>query len=929
MNNTGDNSNTNLMVKKMIINNKSNIDNCKTTDGNFGKSQQNNCPNITMTNAITSENNFFNKTENCNINHNSHNNDGNYMENYNYKKNKNLNENYRNNCNNKYIFIANIYCFGQQRRTFCYKISENMTNSAGSIVRVSFGKRKLIGIILSVEKVEIINDRIKTKSYDFCAGKLKDIDEILYTNLLSKNFIDFLQKMSWYNVIDIERLLEIVIPSVWLKKKREPKPLHLKNENNDICHNSNGDTIHSGNNCKTIQLNCEQEKISHEIYNNSNNFSVSLLRGVMGSGKTYIFLDIVRKKLVENQNSQALIMVPEIALTNSLMSVIYDFCGIEPIIWHSSVSVAKKKIYYENIINGNVRIVISTRSGLLLPYKNLSLIVIDEEHDQSYKQDEIPVYHARDMAILRAKYENIPVILSSATPSIETLVNVLNKKYKLYKINTQYFHNDPPKVVLVDILHTETCKKNDIKKTFSVETEKSLEKEQNKDLINEQTKQAEEVIAKTGEKEREEDKIEKKEGKEINNNKIKIEINNEQKNEIDQQTSKEIKQININKDNEKANNKKNNDKKKDKEKDKNNIENNREKILNNCKEISTNKTNQVVTNYISQISRDAILNTLKKGEQSMVFINRRGYSRTLKCNNCGYETKCKNCDNFLSYHKQKNSLKCHYCGYSIRDIKKCQMCGSEKLSPNKGVGVEQIEAEIKSFCNAETMLFSSDEICKESDIDNISDKIKHGNIDVIIGTQIMTKGHHFPKLTNIIVLDIDGISLDGDFRAFEKMFQMLFQLSGRAGREKKDATIYIQTIDPENNVLKTIQTGDASKFYNLEIHKRKQYNLPPYCRYVAIIVASENKEDAYNAANDVLKELRKCISKNFPDPSCISLLGPSESSIHYLKRNYHYRFLLKSPKDANLLNSLNEFRINFKAKKNVQIKIDVDPWSFV
>ena len=171
----------------------------------------------------------------------------------------------------------------------------------------------------------------------------------------------------------------------------------------------------------------------------------------MGSGKTYIFLEVVRKKMFENQSNQVLIMVPEIALTNNLIDIIYNFTGIEPIIWHSSVSSAKKKIYFENIINGNVRIVISTRSGLLLPYKNLSLIVIDEEHDQSYKQDETPCYHARDMAILRAKYENLPVILSSATPSMETLQNVINKKYELFTINTQFFHNKPPKVELVDM----------------------------------------------------------------------------------------------------------------------------------------------------------------------------------------------------------------------------------------------------------------------------------------------------------------------------------------------------------------------------------------------------------------------------------------------------------------------------------------------
>lgn len=701
------------------------------------------------------------------------------------------------------IFIANVYCFGMQKRTFAYKIPQTDCDKIGSIVKVSFGKKTLLGIILSIQQENVLMNEVKINNDNINIDKIKEINDILYPNLLSEKFLSFLQKMSWYNVIDLERILEIVIPSFWLNKKKEVKDL------NDVLNRKN---IKTNNKINLIHLNDEQNRVSNELL--LDGFSVNLIRGSMGSGKTYIFLDAVRKKIFEDNSNQILIMVPEIALTNNLINIIYDFVGIEPVIWHSSVSQSKKKVYYENIITGKIKIVVSTRSGLLLPYKNLSLIVIDEEHDLSYKQDEAPCYHARDMAVLRAKYDNIPVILSSATPSIETLVNVIEKKYTLHTINTQFFNSTKPKIELID---TNISYRDDNEKK----------------------------------------KIEAKPNEEDNK-----------------------------------------------------------------------KNTKTYLKLLSRKALDSIITTLNKQEQTMIFINRRGYSRTLKCDDCGYEAKCKNCDNFLSYHSAKKMLKCHYCGYKIDDIKSCQNCGSFNLSPNKGIGVEQVEKEVLQFAKdnniqLNTLLFSSDEISKESDIDKISTEIKNGNIDVIIGTQIMTKGHHFPRLTNIIVLDVDRVSLDGDFRAYERMFQMLFQLSGRAGRERKDSTIYIQTTNKDNIVLQAIKNYDLNGFYANEIKQRKQYNLPPYSRFIAIIISSENKELAYNTANDVYKELLKYLPKN------VEILGPAESNLHFLKKQYRYRFLLKSQKTANLQQKLNDFRQRFKISKHVMLKFDVDCYNFL
>ena len=686
----------------------------------------------------------------------------------------------------KTISIANVYCFSSQKKTFCYKIKATETNLTGSLVKVSFGKKILFGIIVSIENVEVIDNCIYNNEKKLNVSKIKNIESVVYENLLSIKFLEFLQKMAWYNVVHIERLMENVILTSWLNKKRQLKEF----KQNIICYK----------NPEIIQLNQEQNQVASKIKDDG--FNVNVLYGVMGSGKTYIFLDVVRRILFQHENNQVLIMVPEIALTNNLINIVEDFCGFRPIIWHSSVSVSKKKVYFEGIISGAVRVVISTRSGLLLPYKKLSLIVIDEEHDASYKQDEIPVYNARDMAILRAKYEDIPVILSSATPSIETMINVMQKKYTLHKIKTQFFNIKPPKIEIINLL------------------------ERSQRIIN----LTQGVKDKNGDK---------------------------------------------------------------------------------------------MTNFISKQAREAILHTLEKGEQSMIFINRRGYSRTLKCCDCGYETKCQNCDNLLSYHKQKSILKCHYCGYTNTNIHKCMHCGSKNIQPSRGAGVEQIDKELHTFCDAKTLLFSSDEINKENDVEKISNEIKNGDVDIIVGTQIMTKGHHFPRLTNIIVLDVDGMSLDNDFRSFERMFQMLFQLSGRAGRERENATIWIQTINPENKVLKFIKNHDIKQFYISEIKKRKQYSLPPYFRFITVLVSSEEQNLAFSTANIIEKQLKQILKNS------VEILGPTECNIHYLKRNYRYGFLIKSNKGSDVLKKLNLFYSSFQCSKKVQLKIDVDPYSML
>ncbi len=333
---------------------------------------------------------------------------------------------------------------------------------------------------------------------------------------------------------------------------------------------------------------------------------------------------------------------------------------------------------------------------------------------------------------------------------------------------------------------------------------------------------------------------------------------------------------------------------------------------------------------LSNISKDAILSTKQKGEQTMIFINRRGYSRTLKCKDCGYEEKCENCNNLLSFHKKTNELKCHYCGYTKHNINSCSNCGSKTLEPYKGAGVEQIQNEIIDFAkekniDLKTMIFSSDEIKKEDDIEKIINEINNSNVDIIIGTQIMTKGYHFPLLTTIIVLDIDSVCLDGDFRAYEKMFQMLFQLSGRAGRERDGAKVYIQTENTNNIILKNIKNYDIKTFYSQELSQRKKYNLPPFIRFIAIIVSSEDN----NLARQIADKIKVLLDINLSKIKGVSVLGPTESQISYMKKKYRYRFLIKTPKNNKTIEILNKIKDDFDISKKVQVKIDVDPYSFI
>lgn len=667
--------------------------------------------------------------------------------------------------------IATIWLIGCGKQSFLYSVDKNA--KIGDLILVPFKSTKKYGVIFDIKSRESM------PNIDF---KVREIDNIIYHNIIKHNFFEFIKTMAAYNLNRISDILEGTIPTNLLQKpKRE-----IKKEEDTFEHTS-----------QTMTLNEKQNEVFQAIIKNQN-FNVSLIDGVTGSGKTFVFIALINHILSSNHDAQILILVPEISITKSLIANVQKYITQKVNIWHSSVTNKTKRDLFKNIINGNAKVVISARSGLLLPYKNLKLIIVDEEHDGSYKQNNSPIYNARDMAILRAKYEDIPVILSSATPSIETFYNVAKGKYKRYVLSSMFFDVKRPNIEILNI--------------------------------------------------------------------------------------------------------------------------SRDEVIN----IKTSKY------YIATSTRKAIVDTIKSGKQVMIFINRRGFSKALQCCDCKAVINCVSCASSMSYHSKKHILKCHYCGSTNKHPDQCSQCGGHKFAPYSGAGVEQITEEVKAISSdIKPIIFSSDEADTVSKLDNIISEIKTNNANLIIGTQIISKGHHFPDLALLVVLDIDYISsIDSDFRAFEKAFQMLTQLAGRPGREQEGARVIIQTYNPDNKVLQAIKNNDRNSFYEIELQNRFRAKLPPYSKLVAIVVSCEDNDDVVNFVNDLKGKLDGLIAKHTTN-KCI-LLGPAESIVPYLNRQHRYRFLIKLEKtDNGFTRKLQSLIDVIVIPNNINIKVDIDPYEFM
>ena len=636
--------------------------------------------------------------------------------------------------------------------TYLKKHSGESLNQ-GDLVLVPFGKKKEIGVVW---------DEFKKTERKI---KLKHIEKKILNQSLSKKLIKFINWFSIYNIVPKGMVLKMCLGNLKdfeeLKKKEKYK---IKT------------------NTTKYSLNAEQKNAVEYLSNVGEKFNVSVLIGITGSGKTLVYFERI-KKLIK-QNKQALILIPEIFLTTQFKKRFEQFFGYEPAIWHSKIGKNKKKNIWNLVAQNKIKIVIGARSSLFLPFKNLGLIVVDEEHDPSYKQEEGVIYNARDMAISRASIENIPIHLVTAVPSLETYNNILNKKYRKTELKKRYENYPLPKTKIINL---------------------NLEKLKNGSL-------SEEAIS---------------------------------------------------------------------------------------------------------ISKSY----LKKNNQILFFLNRRGYAPFLICKECGFRHTCPNCSIYLTYHKVSDKIICHHCGYQSKTKRKCSKENSYCNFSMYGPGVEKVFEELKKiFPNKRIKIFSSDYLKKKQNSENLIDEIIEQKVDILVGTQMISKGYNFPKLNCIIVVDADFTGKGYDLRTTEKNIQLYNQLSGRAGRFSRDSIIVYQTINPEHQVLTNIIQNKPESFFINELSLRKENNLPPFSRLISLIISSESKENSFRGAIEIKIKIENIKG--------IQVLGPIDSPIFKKKKKYRTRLLIRSDSKILCQKYLLNVLENLKISRKIKLTVDVDPINF-
>ena len=647
------------------------------------------------------------------------------------------------------VLLPNIFDY-----PFTYE-SDNKVE-VGQYVLVPFGKTNAIGVVWDQFEKENNN-----KSF-----RVKKIKKILNILKLKENTIKFLNWFSEYNLVPKGMALKLHLLSneaIEIFKEKEYLKYYEK--------------LHFNN----YQLSSEQEDAFEDLIKKDEKFRIHVLQGTTGSGKTIVYFNAIKTKI--EKGFQALILLPEIGLTNEFEKKFIDFFGFRPAIWHSSITKKNKKIIWSGLSSNKIKVVIGARSALFLPFKNLGLITIDEEHDQSYKQDEGVIYNARDMAISRAMLEKVPINLVSAVPSVETYNNIQLKKYEYSRILNRYNNANLPEHEIIDL------------KKYSLEKQK----------------------------------------------------------------------------------------------------------------------------WISSKTLEKVKLHLDKGDQVLFFLNRRGFSPFVLCKKCINVFSCPNCSINLVFHKKNNQLLCHYCGYKKgldRDCvngEKCELAFS-------GPGVEKIYEEVKSiFSNYKSVIFSSDTMNKKSSI-KILNEIIENKINILIGTQMVSKGFHFPNLNCIVVLDIDLASQGHDLRAAEKNLQLYHQLSGRAGRAGKPAKVYFQTYNINSDVISQITNQDPFLFLEKELILRKNFSLPPFERFIALIITSPDREKLKKESFILQEKLNKNLN--------CKVLGPVEAPIFKIKKNYRNRILIRAKKDINIQKKLSDVLKSYKCPSGIKLAVDVDPISF-
>lgn len=535
---------------------------------------------------------------------------------------------------------------------------------------------------------------------------------------------------------------------------------------------------HTSGKYKQVELNQEQQDAVDSVL--LSKYSPYLLYGVTGSGKTEVYMELIAKTI--DNGKTAIMLVPEISLTPQIVDRFVTRFGNDIAILHSGLSDGEKYDEYRKIIDGKVKIVIGARSAIFAPLKNLGIIIIDEEHTQTYKQDNNPRYHARDVAMIRGKYHDCPVILGSATPSLESFARAMKGVYKLLTLNKRAGDAKLPDIILVDM-------------------------------------------------------------------------------------KREIKKGNF---------------------------------------------------ILSDILKNKIEERIQRGEQVILLLNRRGYSSMLTCRDCGNVLKCPNCDISLTYHKTSNTNRCHYCNYSVKNVNICPVCGSNNIK-DYGLGTEKLEEELNKMFNAKIVRMDMDTTSRKGMHEKIIEDFGNQKYDILLGTQMIAKGLDFPKVTLVGVINADASLNVPDFRSAEVTFQLLSQVSGRAGRGNLNGEVIIQSYNPEHYSINYAKNHDYFNFYKEEMQIRKTLNYSPYYYLTIVNIASSDYDLGFKEANKIGDYLRNNLNTN------TKVLGPSMANIFKVNRVYHYQCIIKYKHDDKLKTILKNIDEIYKVNNKVDVSIDVNP----
>jgi primosomal protein N' (replication factor Y) len=514
-------------------------------------------------------------------------------------------------------------------------------------------------------------------------------------------------------------------------------------------------------------------------------YSVTLLDGVTGSGKTAVYFEAVSE--VIRRGRQALVLMPEIALTSQFLDRFAERFGVRPAEWHSQLSPRLRARTWSAVADGEVKVVVGARSALFLPYADLGLIVVDEEHDPAYKQEDGVRYHARDMAVVRARGADIPIVLSSATPSVESEVNARRGRYRHLQLPERFGGAHLPGIEAID-LRAEGPPRG---------------------------------------------------------------------------------------------------------------------------------------RYIAPRLAEAVQTALERGEQALLFLNRRGFAPLTLCRQCGFRIACPNCDAWLVDHRFRRRLVCHHCGFSMPPPAQCPSCQATDSFVAVGPGVERLEQEAAElFPGSRILVLSSDLVESVERLRDELNDVAEGRFDIIIGTQLVAKGHHFPKLNLVGVVDADlGLS-NGDPRAAERTFQLLHQVVGRAGREEGRGIGFLQTHQPEHPVMRALIAADREAFYASEIELREKTHYPPFGRLASLLISANERPAA--------ESYGRRLAAIAPRADEVRVLGPAEAPLAVVRGRHRFRLLVKSPRGFDLSAYLRDWLAAApKHGSNIKLEVDIDPQSFL